>query len=74
MCVCVSVTYVLPRFFGANSNILPIDSTILIFLFVLNSFFGGNSTKATSGMNGAGTQTQIKQGVPDNAQIFYEGG
>lgn len=32
---------------------------------------GGNSTKATSGINGAGTQTQQAAGIPDNAQIFF---
>jgi flavocytochrome c len=37
-----------------------------------NAFLGGNSTKATSGINGAGTSTQMKLGIPDNAQIFYE--
>ncbi|KAH6569522.1 hypothetical protein BASA50_000152 [Batrachochytrium salamandrivorans] len=37
-----------------------------------NAFLGGNSTKATSGINGAGTSTQIKAGIPDNSQIFYE--
>jgi succinate dehydrogenase/fumarate reductase flavoprotein subunit len=37
-----------------------------------NAFLGGNSTKATSGINGAGTITQIKKGVPDNSLIFYE--
>ncbi|KDQ53611.1 hypothetical protein JAAARDRAFT_72548 [Jaapia argillacea MUCL 33604] len=35
-------------------------------------FMGGNSTKATSGINGAGTQTQQEQGIPDNAKIFFE--
>jgi succinate dehydrogenase/fumarate reductase flavoprotein subunit len=29
-----------------------------------NPFLGGNSTKATSGMNGALTKTQIKLGIP----------
>jgi succinate dehydrogenase/fumarate reductase flavoprotein subunit len=29
-----------------------------------NSFLGGNSTKATSGINGALTRTQIKLGIP----------
>lgn len=29
-----------------------------------NPFFGGNSTKATSGINGALTRTQIKLGIP----------
>jgi len=33
---------------------------------------GGNSTKATSGINGAGTQTQQENGIPDNAKIFFE--
>jgi succinate dehydrogenase/fumarate reductase flavoprotein subunit len=33
---------------------------------------GGNSTKATSGINGAGTYTQQEAGIPDNAKIFFE--
>jgi hypothetical protein len=33
---------------------------------------GGNSTKATSGINGAGTQTQQEHGIPDNAKIFFD--
>jgi succinate dehydrogenase/fumarate reductase flavoprotein subunit len=33
---------------------------------------GGNSTKATSGINGAGTQTQLEQGIPDSAKTFFE--
>jgi flavocytochrome c len=37
-----------------------------------NQFMGGNSTKATSGMNGAGTRTQAKMGVPDTKEIFEE--
>merc|ERR1711865_1043878 len=32
---------------------------------------GGNSTKATSGINGAGTKTQKEKGVPDSYEIFY---
>ncbi|KAJ3490938.1 hypothetical protein NLI96_g1064 [Meripilus lineatus] len=35
-------------------------------------FMGGNSTKATSGINGAGTQSQQEQGIPDNAKLFFE--
>jgi len=35
-----------------------------------SSFCGGNSTKATSGINGAGTKTQKDKGIPDNADIF----
>ena len=36
------------------------------------SFMGGNSTKATSGINGAGTTTQQDQGIPDSARIFFD--
>jgi len=38
----------------------------------LCSFMGGNSTKATSGINGAGTQTQQMNGIPDNSKIFFD--
>lgn len=33
---------------------------------------GGNSTKATSGINGSGTQTQQDLGITDSAKIFFE--
>ena len=33
---------------------------------------GGNSTKATSGINGAGTQSQQDLGIPDSAKQFFE--
>lgn len=36
-----------------------------------NAFLGGNSTKATSGINGAGTSTQAANGVQDSREIFY---
>ncbi|KAF8633641.1 hypothetical protein AX15_001328 [Amanita polypyramis BW_CC] len=36
------------------------------------SFMGGNSTKATSGINGAGTMTQQQLGIADNAKIFFD--
>jgi len=35
-----------------------------------SSFCGGNSTKATSGINGAGTKTQAAKSIPDNSEIF----
>ena len=35
-----------------------------------SSFCGGNSTKATSGINGAGTKTQKGKSIPDTAEIF----
>jgi succinate dehydrogenase/fumarate reductase flavoprotein subunit len=33
---------------------------------------GGNSTKATSGINGAGTQSQQDLGIADSAKIFFD--
>ncbi|KAF9110218.1 hypothetical protein BGX27_006636 [Mortierella sp. AM989] len=44
-------------------NVLVIDK---------NAFFGGNSTKATSGINGALTKTQIQLGIKDSVEAFYE--
>ncbi|CAG8542860.1 15818_t:CDS:10 [Funneliformis caledonium] len=44
-----------------GANVLVLDK---------NSFFGGNSTKATSGINGALTKTQIALGIQDSAAIF----
>ena len=51
-----------------GANVLLLDKqgylSILLFLFLFSlsyppfSFMGGNSTKATSGINGAGTQSQ----------------
>ncbi|KAJ8521171.1 hypothetical protein ONZ45_g2088 [Pleurotus djamor] len=43
-----------------------------VLLLDKQGFMGGNSTKATSGINGAGTQTQQENGIPDNAKIFFE--
>ncbi|KAJ1553738.1 hypothetical protein HK096_006640, partial [Nowakowskiella sp. JEL0078] len=37
-----------------------------------NGFMGGNSTKATSGVNGSGTATQRRLNIPDTPEIFYE--
>jgi len=34
------------------------------------AFFGGNSTKATSGINGAGTRSQKALNIQDSAEIF----
>ncbi|GAA6036498.1 hypothetical protein JCM8097_003535 [Rhodosporidiobolus ruineniae] len=36
-----------------------------------NPFAGGNSTKATSGINGAGTKAQEKLGIKDSASAFF---
>jgi flavocytochrome c len=45
-----------------GANVLVLDK---------NPFFGGNSTKATSGINGAGTNTQSEEGIKDSAQTFF---
>jgi len=37
-----------------------------------NALLGGNSTKATSGINGALTRTQIAKNIPDSAEIFLK--
>ncbi|KAF9318520.1 hypothetical protein BG003_011064 [Podila horticola] len=44
-------------------NVLVIDK---------NAFFGGNSTKATSGINGALTRSQIALGIKDSVEAFYD--
>lgn len=43
-----------------------------VLLIEKNPFLGGNSTKATSGINGATTKTQILKGVPDTPEKFEE--
>jgi len=35
-----------------------------------SSFCGGNSTKATSGINGSATRTQKEKGIEDSAELF----
>jgi len=35
-----------------------------------SAFCGGNSTKATSGINGAETKTQKAKGIPDTIELF----
>jgi len=37
-----------------------------------SSFCGGNSTKATSGINGADTKTQREKGIPDSRELFVQ--
>ncbi|EER28428.1 hypothetical protein D8B26_004773 [Coccidioides posadasii str. Silveira] len=46
-----------------GGNVLVLDK---------QSFFGGNSTKATSGINGALTRTQVELGIGDSVKQFYE--
>ncbi|KAG2420198.1 hypothetical protein HFD88_004998 [Aspergillus terreus] len=46
-----------------GGNVLVLDK---------QAFFGGNSTKATSGINGALTRTQVDLGIQDSVKTFYE--
>jgi succinate dehydrogenase/fumarate reductase flavoprotein subunit len=41
-------------------------------LLFSHRFMGGNSTKATSGINGAGTNAQKALDIPDSAKIFFD--
>ncbi|KAK5134390.1 hypothetical protein LTR08_006570 [Meristemomyces frigidus] len=47
----------------AGGNVVLLDK---------NNFMGGNSTKATSGINGALTQTQTDQKIADSVKQFYD--
>ncbi|KAJ7287750.1 fumarate reductase [Mycena rebaudengoi] len=46
-----------------GANVLLLDK---------QGFMGGNSTKATSGINGAGTMSQQALDIPDSVKIFFE--
>jgi succinate dehydrogenase/fumarate reductase flavoprotein subunit len=43
-----------------------------VLLLDKSPFLGGNSTKATSGINGANTNTQAEHEVRDTVKAFYE--
>ncbi|KAI8373211.1 FAD binding domain-containing protein [Radiomyces spectabilis] len=43
-----------------------------VLLLDKNAFFGGNSTKATSGINGALTRTQVALDIKDSVEQFYQ--
>ncbi|KAI9316695.1 FAD binding domain-containing protein [Dichotomocladium elegans] len=43
-----------------------------VLLLDKNPFFGGNSTKATSGINGALTRTQMAHEIKDSVEAFYQ--
>ncbi|KAI1298541.1 FAD binding domain-containing protein [Xylaria venustula] len=47
----------------AGGNVVVLDK---------QGFFGGNSTKATSGINGALTRTQVDHQIQDSVKQFYE--
>ncbi|KAG7661795.1 OSM2 [[Candida] subhashii] len=43
-----------------------------VILLDKQGFLSGNSGKATSGINGALTRTQVKLGIPDSVEQFYQ--
>ncbi|KAF2281321.1 fumarate reductase-like protein [Westerdykella ornata] len=47
----------------SGGNVLLLDK---------NNFMGGNSTKATSGINGALTRTQVDHNIRDSVKQFYD--
>lgn len=57
---------------GLSAAHTALDGGCDVTMIEMNAFMGGNSTKATSGINGAGTRTQEKMGVPDSKDIFEE--
>ncbi|CAE7363127.1 osm1 [Symbiodinium natans] len=57
---------------GMSAANTVVESGGRVVLLDKSSFCGGNSTKATSGINGAGTKTQKAKGIPDNAEIFTQ--
>jgi flavocytochrome c len=57
---------------GLSAAHTCIEHGVRVLVIDKNSFFGGNSTKATSGINGALTTTQRKLKIPDSPEIFEE--
>ena len=53
---------------SAANTVLELGGNVL--LLDKMPFCGGNSTKATSGINAALTNTQIKHQIPDSVEIF----
>ncbi|KAG9012786.1 hypothetical protein FRB93_001340 [Tulasnella sp. JGI-2019a] len=57
---------------GLSAAHTLIERGASVLLLDKNGFLGGNSTKATSGINGAGTGPQQENGIMDNAKIFFD--
>ena len=59
------------RRFGWYVSTTPCWKTVGAFCCWTNHFCcGGNSTKATTGINGANTSTQRDKGIKDSADLF----
>lgn len=57
---------------GASAANTILEHGGRVLLLDKNAFCGGNSVKATSGINGAGTSTQFLAKISDNAEEFYK--
>merc|ERR1719277_488435 len=55
---------------GMSAANTVLENNGKVVLIDKSSFCGGNSTKATSGINGAGTKTQKAKGIEDGAELF----
>ncbi len=65
----VTSCYLIRTVCGHSIPFTPLSS-LLSALFT--DFFGGNSTKATSGINGALTRTQVDEKIGDSVKQFYD--
>jgi len=57
---------------GMSAANTLLECGMRVVLLDKSSFCGGNSSKATSGINGAETKTQKEKGVPDSVDIFIQ--
>jgi len=57
---------------GLSAAHTVMEHGIKVVVIDKNAFFGGNSTKATSGINGALTKSQRKLKIADSPEIFEE--
>ena len=57
---------------GLSAAHTVLNGGVRVTLLEKNAFLGGNSTKATSGINGAGSRTQAKVGIDDSVDVFLE--
>jgi flavocytochrome c len=55
---------------GMSAANTVLENNGKVVLIDKSAFCGGNSTKATSGINGAGTKTQKEKGIPDTPTLF----
>jgi len=57
---------------GMSAANTLLENGASVVLLDKSSFCGGNSTKATSGINGAETKTQKEKGIPDTKKLFVD--